>query len=170
MTAELVSARPRASSSLPTAIVSARANGRGVTRASTPARSQASSRTHPYAYTPAIRSSLITPHPPGSASSELHGGGLITSNTRNRTNPTSAPVTDTGTNASVTSIPSTSSITTGPGSMWPKCVSEAVAARAPTRNTTTIAANSTAGRPIARTAAKTTRPASDPNVPGAKGT
>ncbi len=62
-----------------------------------------------------MTSSLITPQPPCKASSRLQGGGLITSNTRNRTKPTSAPVNDTGISASVTSMPSTSSITTGPG-------------------------------------------------------
>ena len=48
------------------------------------------------------------------------GYGLMTSSTRNSTNPASAPDHPTGMKASVTSMPRTSSITTGPGSVPPK--------------------------------------------------
>ena len=73
-----------------------------------------------FAYTAAIASSAITPSPPCRRSRRPAGNGLITSKMRNSTNPASAVYSPTGMNASVISIPSTSSITIGPGSMPPK--------------------------------------------------
>src|SRR6185295_8150167 len=69
------------------------------------------------AYTAAMRSSAITPTPPGRCSRRLAGNGLMMSKMRKRKNPATAPFHPMGARNSVTSIPITSSITTGPGSV-----------------------------------------------------
>ena len=79
------------------------------------------------------------------------------------------PVSDSGSSASVISMPSTSSITTTPGSLRPSAPLGARAAHTPIANTATMADSSTAGTPIQLMNANSASAASDPAVPGAIG-
>ena len=108
-----------------------------------PCRNAATSitRSDMFAYTAAIASSAITPRPPCSCSKRPAGYGLITSNTRNSKKPASAPDQPTGMNARVMSMPTTSSITTGPGSMPPKYCSAVVPAQTPSANSPAMSAD-----------------------------
>src|SRR5262249_44547445 len=69
-----------------------------------------------FAYTPAIASSAMIPRPPCRRSSRLAGYGLTMSAARNSRNAASAPLQPTGFMNNVIRIPTTSSITTEPGS------------------------------------------------------
>src|SRR6185369_5315099 len=121
-------------------------------------------------YIAAIASSAITPRPPCSASKRLAGHGLITSRRRNSRKPAMAPGRLTGMSANVINIPTTSSRITGAGSTPPKYFSAAFPLHTPIASRMAMTASSRPGEPDHRTAANTTRPAAEPNVPGAIGT
>ena len=99
-----------------------------------------------------MASSAITPIPPCSDSNRRGGHGFTTSRTRNTRNPTNAPRPVTGSHDSVISIPTTSSMTTGPGSVRCQCRSATPLAHTPAAKMTTIAAASATVPPNARSA------------------
>ncbi len=116
---EFVSSRVEPSSSLPIAMISAVCNicapltppipGRAPSRAA----ATGSRRLPPSHHRPSRPGRRAAPRV------DRAGKGLITSKIRKRTKPMSAALTPTGMNASVISIPTTSSRTIGPGSMPP---------------------------------------------------
>ena len=114
MNSEFVSRREGVSSSLPTAMIAARL--RPAIPVS-PKSGRASRRCHK---SPPSRHRPSPQARPGRRSNRADGHGLKTSSTRNTRKPTIAPVRLTGRNASVISMPTTSSMTTGAGSMPPK--------------------------------------------------
>src|SRR5207247_1451313 len=131
-------------------------------------RSASAPRSRRLAYTAAIASSAMTPMPPGSRSRRFAGKGLMTSVARKRRKPATAPIQPTGFMNSVISMPSTSSITTAPGSTVPKWRSAMLPLQEPIANMSAIAAACTAAE--AGNTAHTIKPTADPNVPDAYGT
>ncbi len=88
----------------------------------------------------------MMPQPPCARSSWRAGGGFTMSKTRNSRNPASAVAQVSGAAMSVTHIPITSSMTTGPGSVVPRARSACVAANAPLTSSPMTTAISTADR------------------------
>src|SRR5262249_8558782 len=91
-----------------------------------------------------MRSSTITPAPPGSACACRAGVGLTTSKIRNSTKARTATGTVSGTRSTESVIPATSSMTIAPGSLLPSARSACSAAQVPISVTTT----NTTTRPV----------------------
>ena len=170
---ELVSSRVEPSSSRPTAMISAVRSGARIRRVSESRRQQP--------HQQAQRQVRVDPrhrvvgHDAEAAVQPLEPvGGIrlddVEARGRGRS-PASAPDQPTGMKASVISMPTTSSITTGPGSMPPKYRSAVVAAQTPAAEASRRSARtSTTGEPRPPDEQVDERgPAADPTVPGAIG-
>src|SRR5437762_3605807 len=84
-----------------------------------------------------MRSSTITPVPPGSAWACRAGAGFTMSNTRKSTNATASTGIVSGSTSTESVMPATSSITIAPGSLLPSARSACPAAHVPITATTT---------------------------------
>src|SRR5947207_14508070 len=114
-----------------------------------------------------MRSSSITPAPPGSRWATLAGNGLTTSKIRKRTKPAATTAGVSGSVRTDSVMPATSSTTIAPGSFVPSARSASAAAQVPT---TITATRTTARTGVDRASSQSrTAVAALATVPGARG-
>src|SRR5579884_3659322 len=122
-----------------------------------------------------MRSSIMIPQPPAKRSARRAGNGFTTSNKRKSPNPARRIFQEaTGVTRNVIICPASSSITTCPGSIFPKNFSACPAAQTPGKKTSTMTAHKstfrhTGVRSAAFSAATRPTPTAEPMVPGAMG-